>query len=791
MKGKFCLLLFIFCCSAVFAQQKVLSIQHFNEDDGFSESLVTYAAQDSIGYIWLSTWDGLYRYDGYRFINYKARPGDNCPLETNRISYIELAKDQKLICWSNNKFYLFDPKTEQFQVSPIKGNVRLYAVPDDVNSLVRSIHEYANIEFRILLVDKQQGIWLYSHRGLERITYKQAPIRPSHSGQEGEEIVRGLYHDRGHRIWVADKNGYVRVREEGSQQFSWLTRNGSLSPSAIPFGSNVYCFFEDSRGNMWLGTKPDGLFRLTPHGKEWHISHFTHNPQQPFSISNNAIYDIKEDARGRLIVATYDGGINFVETMADGKVRFVNHNNLLRNFPTAALRSRCIEILPTGIMLIGTTNGLLTTQETDDYRKMVFHENVRRPDVTTSLANNYVVDIVRMHDGSIFVATSGGGTEQIVSKDLLCEDIEFRHFSTRTGLSSDMVLTTVEDNQGKLWIVSEASLSCLNPASGISSNYLKSFFNDRFVFSEVKPLCLPDGHLLFGTSQGTLLVTPEQMAKSSYVPPIAFNCDSVIILTPDLRDFHVHFAAIDYNKNENIVYAYMLEGMDNEWHYTRNNEINYVGLAPGIYRLHVRSTNGDGMWTNNEKVITLHRRARFNETPYAWMLYGLLLALLIIGAIYTIRYIRRLQDEIRDVRLTSNEKIALLGERIKELLPGKETGEEIHENEQQLSEEDRIFAQRLKALITKNIGNSELSVKDIAMEMGMSRTVLYARMKRIFNSSPNNLVLNMRIDYAKTLLSKPGAHIANVAYNCGFSDPKYFSRCFKKLTGKRPTEYMS
>ena len=173
------------------------------------------------------------------------------------------------------------------------------------------------------------------------------------------------------------------------------------------------------------------------------------------------------------------------------------------------------------------------------------------------------------------------------------------------------------------------------------------------------------------------------------------------------------------------------------------------------------------------------------------MLYGLLLTLLLIGAIYTIRYIRRLQNEIRDVRLSSNEKIALLGERIKELLPGKETVEEIHEKKQQLSEEDRIFAQRLKALITKNIGNSELSVKDIAQEMGMSRTVLYARMKSIFNSSPNNLVLNMRIDYAKTLLSKPGTHIADVAYNCGFSDPKYFSRCFKKLTGKRPTEYMS
>ena len=83
-------------------QHQDIKIQHFSDADGFSEALVTHIIQDSKGYIWLATWDGLRRYDGYRFLSFKARPGDHCPLETNRINYIEEAADHSIICWSND-----------------------------------------------------------------------------------------------------------------------------------------------------------------------------------------------------------------------------------------------------------------------------------------------------------------------------------------------------------------------------------------------------------------------------------------------------------------------------------------------------------------------------------------------------------------------------------------------------------------------------------------------------------------------------------------------------------------
>ena len=80
---------------------------------------------------------------------------------------------------------------------------------------------------------------------------------------------------------------------------------------------------------------------------------------------------------------------------------------------------------------------------------------------------------------------------------------------------------------------------------------------------------------------------------------------------------------------------------------------------------------------------------------------------------------------------------------------------------------------------------------DLAREMNVSRTLLFVRMKKIFDSSPNNYLLNMRINHAKELLGVKGVRVSDVAYQCGFSDPKYFSRCFKKLTGYLPKDYLA
>ena len=163
--------------------------------------------------------------------------------------------------------------------------------------------------------------------------------------------------------------------------------------------------------------------------------------------------------------------------------------------------------------------------------------------------------------------------------------------------------------------------------------------------------------------------------------------------------------------------------------------------------------------------------------------------MVVMGVLKVVSYIRRLQDEIKDIRLTSNQRIEVMSERIRELLSISESLEKVEPVEVIENEEDRLFAERVKAFVNEHLSDSDLSVKDIAEAMAVSRTLLFARMKSVFNTSPNNYLLNQRIERAKELLRQPDVYVADVAYRSGFSDPKYFSKCFKKLTGMTPTEF--
>ena len=104
-------------------------------------------------------------------------------------------------------------------------------------------------------------------------------------------------------------------------------------------------------------------------------------------------------------------------------------------------------------------------------------------------------------------------------------------------------------------------------------------------------------------------------------------------------------------------------------------------------------------------------------------------------------------------------------------------------------ERDDAWSAKVWAYMERNMANAELTVDSFAQDMGMSRSVFYLNMKRVFGVTPNNFMQEARIAYAKELLRAHSGNISEVAYKCGFSDPKYFSRCFKKATGMTPSEY--
>lgn len=108
-----------------------------------------------------------------------------------------------------------------------------------------------------------------------------------------------------------------------------------------------------------------------------------------------------------------------------------------------------------------------------------------------------------------------------------------------------------------------------------------------------------------------------------------------------------------------------------------------------------------------------------------------------------------------------------------------------------LSANDKLFMDRLIEFIEDNLDNGDLMIADLAQELGMSRSVFFNKLKTLIGLSPVEFLREMRIKKAAQLILADEGNMAQIAYQVGFNDSHYFSKCFKQVYGVTPTEYKS
>lgn len=105
-----------------------------------------------------------------------------------------------------------------------------------------------------------------------------------------------------------------------------------------------------------------------------------------------------------------------------------------------------------------------------------------------------------------------------------------------------------------------------------------------------------------------------------------------------------------------------------------------------------------------------------------------------------------------------------------------------------LNDFDKRFISNINALVDENIDNSEFAIADITKKLGISRSLLHIKMKSFFNKSMTDFIKMKRMSHACKLL-REGFNVSETAYRCGYSDPNYFTKVFKKELGMTPSEY--
>lgn len=106
-------------------------------------------------------------------------------------------------------------------------------------------------------------------------------------------------------------------------------------------------------------------------------------------------------------------------------------------------------------------------------------------------------------------------------------------------------------------------------------------------------------------------------------------------------------------------------------------------------------------------------------------------------------------------------------------------------------DEDQEMMQRLLKFLDTRIGDENLKIEELAESVNMGRTVFYGKIKTLVGMSPSDFLRRLRLQRAQELIANSRMSFSQIAFAVGFSDPKYFTKCFKKETGMTPSEFRS
>ena len=532
-----------------------------------------------------------------------------------------------------------------------------------------------------LFIDQTGVLWLSAKDGginkVVPVTGKfdyQRLVKQPHVRSEND--VRAMMKDAQGRLWICTKDGRVYVYDQGKAIAVFGNASSKLG--------SVYTIKEDRKGNVWLGTKGDGLFKATPRDKSrrsYVLRNYKNDVADNNSLSSNLVYSVIEDRKGRIWVGTLGGGINLF-TQFGGKEGFMNCSNTFHNYPFSwakVIRHLCED--SQGRIWIGTSNGLLIfnpDQKVNGSYQFNAYQKIRGD--RSSLGNNCVQYIYQDKSGQMWVGTFGGGLNKVIAGK--GSSMSFDIFTTEQGLSNDVILSITSDQQHNIWVATERGLSKFNPRSKTFKNYDSFDGLPKAGFSEATCFAAADGKLYFGCTDGYLSFNPLTIANKKtsakmaltrlqlyykdIVPgaegsPLkyAINETQILTLNDDQNVISLDYAVLDYRGDNKVTYAYRLEGFDKSWHLVNDQrKATYTNIPPGTYTFKVRATSDELFNTIPEKTLRIIVKPPYYLTNLAYLIYFVLaigIAILARRIIITMIRLRNkvvIEQKLTEVKLS-------------------------------------------------------------------------------------------------------------------------------------------
>ena len=539
MKRSIFLLITLICLSSAFAVDiSKIKFEYLTAENGLSQGIVEDIMQDSQGYMWFATHDGLNRYDGRKFRVFRNDRNDPQSLFSNWVFSLGEDKEGKLWIGSEG-LNIYDPMMDRMTRVPVN--------PNDPDA-------YHGGRVYHIIADIDSTLWLSTINGLVRYFPKVNKFKtyihdPANPGSIGANTVFSTLLTRDGRLFVApnvdqlyeydrhndsftqinykqayhgnnnskfiqeDPAGFLYITSEfaGVHVYNLLTAEVRLMDN-IQGGLNTNNIRTQilylSPYDIWIGTDGGGINIYNPFSQT--MQYLMMDSRSSFSLSGNAIIKMYKDRDNNVWVGHYGSGISVWKR---NKEKFTSYSH--SPFNPASINKEIVSAIfedSKGRIWIGQDGGGLSLFHEDTKS----FEHIRRKEGSPgSLTSDVILAIHEDPDGNLLLGTYMGGLMVFDPEQMRV----IRSFNTTNGMSSDLVWTIFTDSKERYWLsLYRAGFSLYDPLNSTFSNYTENTEGIASCSNQILNITEDSGgRIWFGSeNEGICVLDYEKKEMKSY-----------------------------------------------------------------------------------------------------------------------------------------------------------------------------------------------------------------------------------------------------------------------------------
>ena len=458
----------------------------FDVENGLSNNYINSIEQDSLGFIWIATADGLNRYDGFKFVkyndvNYSGLSNNNIAQINYNVNFdaLIIATDKGL-----NKFIPKYEKFEPFYKENIITNevINCFTLDKNNNPIIGTLRNYEGL----YIIDEKGNVQSFTHN--------------SDSNSISDNEISSLAIQNDSILWIGTFHG-------GLNKMNYLTKkNKRLGYDNNQFSRFITQIYIDREDNVWIGSK-DGIQVITAKKDTLTLKA---SIDREIGLSDNNVLSFQEDDYGRMWIGTRNGGLNILDKdLFLSKKNKVSIKWFLPESDGTSVYNRtvsCIKKDTKGNMWLGTSTGVNFVNPKGEPVKILQKSNASNE----TISHNRIGSIAKSNNGNIWIGTDGGGLDLLNPKSG-----KFNHYkhskTVPESLSNNYIISLLEDSKERVWAGTyQGGLNLLNSNTSNSKKYLSNY-DIRVIFED------KNKQIWVGTNRGGLFRFNEKVDTFEYI----------------------------------------------------------------------------------------------------------------------------------------------------------------------------------------------------------------------------------------------------------------------------------